>query len=140
MLTIRYEGEENKMLKGIDSLQFNNYSNYNRINSPANNSELKKLNEEANQASEQKEVAPVKDLDLRLDDIKPRQNASLEDISLSLNEPSGFEMKGRESDILSLDMEKAVSDMQKDQALMQYQYFVGDNSLLGSEDGIVIAK
>lgn len=128
------------MLKGIDSLQFNNYSNYNRINSPANNSELKKLNEEANQASEQKEVAPVKDLDLRLDDIKPRQNASLEDISLSLNEPSGFEMKGRESDILSLDMEKAVSDMQKDQALMQYQYFVGDNSLLGSEDGIVIAK
>ena len=128
------------MLKGIDSLQFNNYSTYNRINSPVNNADVKNLNEEADQVSKQEETAVVKDLDLRLDDIKPRQNASLEDISLSLNEPGGFEMKGRESDILSLDMDKAVSDMQKDQALMQYQYFVGDNNLLGSEDGIVIAK
>ncbi len=140
MLTIRYGGEENKMMKGIDSLQFNNYSAYNRINNPVDNAGLKKLSEEAAQAPKQEERAEVRDLDLRLDDIKPRQNASLEDISLSLNEPSGFEMKGRDSDILSLDMEKAVSDMQKDQALMQYQYFVGDTNLLGSEDGIVIAK
>ena len=128
------------MMKGIDSLQFNNYSDYNRINNPVDNAGLKKLSEEAAQAPKQEERAEVRDLDLRLDDIKPRQNASLEDISLSLNEPSGFEMKGRDSDILSLDMEKAVSDMQKDQALMQYQYFVGDTNLLGSEDGIVIAK
>ena len=127
-------------MKGIDSLQFNNYSDYNRINNPVDNAGLKKLSEEAAQAPKQEERAEVRDLDLRLDDIKPRQNASLEDISLSLNEPSGFEMKGRDSDILSLDMEKAVSDMQKDQALMQYQYFVGDTNLLGSEDGIVIAK
>lgn len=140
MLTNWYGGEGNNMLKGIDSLQFNNYSTYNRINSPVNNADVKNLNEEADQISKQEETAVVKDLDLRLDDIKPRQNASLEDISLSLNEPGAFEMKGRESDILSLDMEKAVSDMQKDQALMQYQYFVGDNNLLGSEDGIVIAK
>ena len=127
------------MLKGIDSLQFN-YSNYNRINSPAENNGLKKLNEETAAALANQDNAGAKEINLRLDDIKPRQNASLEDISLSLNEPSGFEMKGRESDILSLDMEKAVSDMQKDQALMQYQYFVGDNNLMGSEDGIVIAK
>ena len=140
MLTNRYGGEDNKMLKGIDSLQFNNYSTYNRINNPVDNSGLKKLNEEAAQAPRQEEQSTVKNIDLRLEDIKPRQNASLEDISLSLNEPSGFEMKGRDSDILSLDMEKAVSDMQKDQALMQYQYFVGDSNLLGSEDGIVIAK
>ena len=49
-------------------------------------------------------------------------------------------MKGRESDLASLDMEKAVSDMQKDQALMQYQYFVGDTNIANSEDGIVIQK
>ena len=140
MLTNWYGGEGNNMLKGIDSLQFNNYSTYNRINIPVNNADVKNLNEDADQVSKQEETAVIKDLDLRLDDIKPRQNASLEDISLSLNEPGAFEMKGRESDILSLDMEKAVSDMQKDQALMQYQYFVGDNNLLGSEDGIVIAK
>ena len=85
-------------------------------------------------------MAPAQDIDLRLSDIRPRQNASLEDISLCLNEPKGFEMKGRESDLEALDMEKAVSDMQKDQALMQYQYFVGDQSIMGSEDGIVIPK
>lgn len=124
------------MIKGIDSLQFNNYGNYNRINSnpaadaPVKGEEVSRLGSEAEQHV----------LDLRLEDIRPRRNASLEDISLSLNEPKGFEMKGRQSDILGLDMEKAVSDMQKDQALMQYQYFVGDTNLTADEDGIVIAK
>lgn len=37
-----------------------------------------------------------------------------------------YEMKGAESDIHSLDVERALSDMQKDQVLQQYQFFVGD--------------
>ncbi|MCR5831647.1 MAG: hypothetical protein K6G67_05825 [Lachnospiraceae bacterium] len=125
------------MLKGID-----NYNNiYTRIQNTQNDAALKKINEQAEKAPEQKqEEVGSAALDLRLEDIRPRVNASLEDISLSLNEPSSFEMKGRDSDIESLDMEKAVSDMQKDQALMQYQYFVGDTNLFNSEDGIVIAK
>lgn len=125
------------MLKGID-----NYNNiYTRIQNTQNDAALKKINEQAEKAPEQKqEEVGSEALDLRLEDIRPRVNASLEDISLSLNEPSSFEMKGRDSDIESLDMEKAVSDMQKDQALMQYQYFVGDTNLFNSEDGIVIAK
>ena len=36
-----------------------------------------------------------------------------------------FSMKGTESDINSLDVERAVNDMQKDSMLRQYQYFVG---------------
>lgn len=36
-----------------------------------------------------------------------------------------FEMKGTESALEDLDMEKAISDMQKDQLLHQYQFFVG---------------
>ena len=35
-----------------------------------------------------------------------------------------YDMKGADSDINSLDVEKAVSDMQKDSALHRYQYFV----------------
>ena len=35
-------------------------------------------------------------------------------------------MKGIASDIASLDVEKAVSDMKKDQVLQQYQFFVGE--------------
>ena len=37
-----------------------------------------------------------------------------------------FELKGIDSDIESLDAKKAVSDLEKDQVLQQYQYFVGD--------------
>ncbi|MBQ5431568.1 MAG: hypothetical protein IIU28_07950 [Lachnospiraceae bacterium] len=51
-----------------------------------------------------------------------------------------FEMKGADSDIRSLDLKKAISDMQKDQLLQQYQTFVGEVrehrqvSLRGGED------
>ena len=37
-----------------------------------------------------------------------------------------FELKGDESDIKSLDVERAVSEMRKDSLIHQYQYFVGD--------------
>lgn len=38
-----------------------------------------------------------------------------------------YELKGTESDLLSLDVEKAISDMKKDQVLQQYQFFVGES-------------
>ena len=125
------------MIKGIDNYQA---GMINRIQNAQSEAALKKVNEQA--VAAQKKQEPVKEaaLDLRLEDIRPRANASLEDISLSLNEPKGFEMKGRDADLEALDMEKAVSDMQKDEALQQYQYFVGDTNLFSSEDGVVIAK
>lgn len=128
------------MIKGIDNFQVANYNAYNRINADSDEA-LKRLGTQ-NKGAEAKpaETSKASSIDLRLDDIRPRKNAPIEDISLSLNEPSGFDMKGRDSDIESLDMAKAVSDMQKDQALMQYQYFVGDTGIQQSADGIVIAK
>lgn len=129
------------MIKGIDNFQ-NAAMNAYRVQNNPNDAALRKLNTQAegNAQEEKKAEAFAPSLDLRLEDIKPRKNASLEDISLSLNEPKAFEMKGRDSDINALDMEKAVSDMQKDQALMQYQYFVGETNISADEDGIVIAK
>ena len=35
-------------------------------------------------------------------------------------------MKGADSDINSLDVDRAISDMQRDQVLQQYQFFVGE--------------
>lgn len=142
MLTIQYGGEGNKMIKGINSLQSYDYRELNRIQNDRRSAELAaKENNERQAAVEAQPKSSAADIDLRLGDIRPRQNASLEDISLSLTETSGFEMKGRQSDITSLDMEKAVSDMQKDQALMQYQYFVGESNVVNNnEDGIVITK
>lgn len=37
-----------------------------------------------------------------------------------------YELKGADSDIAGLDVEKALSDMQKDKVLQQYQFFVGE--------------
>ncbi len=39
-----------------------------------------------------------------------------------------YDLKGVDADIYKLDVEKAVSDMAKDQILQQYQYFVGSSS------------
>lgn len=41
---------------------------------------------------------------------------------------STYELKGADSDIKSLDVEKAVSDMEKDSAIHRYQYFVQNKS------------
>jgi len=40
-----------------------------------------------------------------------------------------YEMKGEDSDIAKLDVEKAISDMKKDEILMEYQFFVNSATL-----------
>lgn len=45
-----------------------------------------------------------------------------------------YEMKGADSDILKLDVEKAISDMKKDEVLQEYQFFV--NSGAGLENAV----
>lgn len=60
---------------------------------------------------------------------KTSVNAALEDISVTFNKQDDFGYIGRDSDIHSLDVEKAISDMRKDQILQQYQYFVGSKTV-----------
>jgi len=130
------------MIQGIGNSDL--YGAYNRISYTRQAEEALKSGVQ-NQNSAEKAVAqqsaPAPVMDLKLDSIRPRVNASIEDISLSLSTKPSFEMKGRESDINALDINRAVSDMQKDEALMQYQYFVGDQQpVFSSEDGMVFAK
>ena len=72
------------------------------------------------------------------------KSADLENISLKFNTGEDYSYIGKDSDIEKLDMQKAISDMQKDSILQQYQYFVGSaqnlNGAMASEDGIVIPK
>ena len=140
MLTNRYEGEGKRMIQGINNFQPIDYNSISKVSEQHRAGAKLTLADQNSDIEVKQQASEEKKLDLRLGDIRPRQNANLEDIKLSLNESSAFEMKGRESDIESLDIEKAVSDMQKDQALMQYQYFVGDTNVPDPADGIVIAK
>ena len=70
--------------------------------------------------------------------------ADLEQVSLKFNKEDSFGYIGMDSSLDDLDMQKAISDMQKDQVLQSYQYFVGSaGSLFGempSEDGMVVMK
>lgn len=70
------------------------------------------------------------------------KTADLENISLTFNKEDRYDYIGRESGLASLDVQKAISDMKKDQVLQEYQYFVGSaqNLFQGTEDGLVIPK
>lgn len=85
----------------------------------------------------QKEDAPVSDGRSRM--------ADLTNISLTFNEGETYDYIGKDASLENLDMMSAISDMQKDKVLQQYQYFVGpqdlQNQVISSgEDGIVIRK
>lgn len=124
----------------------NMYGNYsmNRIPS-VDASQVEKAPEKQ---QDPKRVAPAKEeslVDIPL--VKPepveRPSIKLEDVSLTFNREETFDYLGSESSLSSLDMDKAISDMKKDQILSDYSYFVGTAPTAvqtASEDGIVIAK
>ncbi len=66
----------------------------------------------------------------------------LENISLTFNKEESFDYLGSESSLMSLDVQKAISDMKRDSVLQEYQYFVGSsqNLFINPADGIVIPK
>lgn len=70
--------------------------------------------------------------------------ADLEQMSLTFNKEDSFDYIGMDSNPENLDMQKAISDMQKDQILQSYQYFVGSAGSLydgmPTEDGMVVLK
>ena len=56
----------------------------------------------------------------------PEQNFTAFDYAQNYRSDETYELKGKDSDLASLDMQKAISDLDKDQVLQQYQFFVGD--------------
>lgn len=73
---------------------------------------------------------------------RPSKTADLENISLTFHKEESFDYIGSESGLENLDVQKAISDMRKDQVLEQYQQFVGSarSFFTETEDGIVIPK
>ena len=72
-----------------------------------------------------------------------RQTFGAYDYASQYEPKATYDLKGADSDIRSLDVAKAVSDMQKDELIHQYQYFVGQDlaveasqtpSMRGAED------
>ncbi|SEM08692.1 hypothetical protein SAMN04487770_12548 [Butyrivibrio sp. ob235] len=83
----------------------------------------------------------------------PRRNSNISDVRVSLgNRDSSLVGLSNLGGIQSSVMRKAVSDMQKDSILHEYQYFVGSgavrrketagdgNVVMNDEDGLVVRK
>lgn len=62
------------------------------------------------------------------DQLPVEQNFTSYDYAKSYQPDETYELKGAESDISKLDVEKTMSDLEKDKVLEQYQYFVGNQA------------
>lgn len=97
------------------------------------------------------ENAPVRedkkqDFDLSVE-VPARENASIENVAISFGQydSSSIDLFG-DIGLASRDMKQAISGMQKDHILHEYQYFVGkdlagrenQNIIAGNSDGVVI--
>ena len=60
-------------------------------------------------------------------EVPVEQNFDSYDFAQTYRPGETYELKGKDSDLESLDVQKAVSDLDKDQVLQQYQYFVGSS-------------
>lgn len=92
------------------------------------------------------QISPVREADYALQTESPfidtrSRSTDPESISLTFNKEETFDYIGSERGLDNLDIRKAISDMQKDAVLQEYQYFVGSaKSLINTEDGIVLRK
>ena len=129
----------------------NNFGNYGIGNYPVRNipvvdvetvkeqDEIKKRQEETGLGLYTKETDASAANTSAKEDNRPK-TTNLENISLTFNKDEDFGYIGNDSDIMKLDMEKAISDMKKDQAFEQYQFFVGSGKTMQNEDGSVFLK
>ena len=60
------------------------------------------------------------------DDIRAQQTYTSYNYAQEYRAGEEYELKGIDADLAKLDVERAISDMEKDTILHQYQYFVGD--------------
>lgn len=130
----------------------NNYNAYNIPPVVDNNVKVGDLEKVQVQPNEQpkkelQQEEPKKGLDLTVEEIPVRENASIENVAISFGQydSSSIDLFG-EKGLASEDMKQAISGMQKDKILHEYQYFVGgkdmtgkqSNIITGTEDGLVI--
>lgn len=77
-----------------------------------------------------------KGLDLTVSEVVERGNATIENVAISFGQYDSSDLLGGRG-LASSDMQKAISGMQRDQILHEYQYFVGGKDLTGKDSNII---
>lgn len=83
----------------------------------------------------EQEQAPVR---------KPVEPVEIGNLSLTFQKEDSFDYLGKDSALENLDIQKALTEMQRDQVLQEYQFFVGSSEYFSStgntQDGTVTIK
>lgn len=116
------------------------YSGFYNINNVSNvhNNRPEEVSRPVETKEEAKEVSKE-----AIEAAKSKQTFGSYDYADQYRPTENFEVKSEKSDLRSLDVEKALSDMRKDQAIQQYQVFVGENAeseakvVRGAEDFVL---
>lgn len=89
-----------------------------------------KINELRNQqlAVTTQEKAAKRESVIEQEEVPVEQTFSSFDFAQTYRPDATYELKGEDSDVSGLDVEKTLSDLEKDKVLEQYQYFVGDRA------------
>ncbi|SEI53313.1 hypothetical protein SAMN02910453_0710 [Lachnospiraceae bacterium A10] len=80
------------------------------------------------QEAEEKQNISADIAESSFSEAKNRQSFGAYAYATQYDPEASYDLKGEESDLKTLDVEKAISDMQKDQVIHQYQFFVGEAS------------
>lgn len=124
--------------------RFDMMSAYNRIDVndriPSINAPAEKV-KEVKPVEEPKQEAQEIKVNLNFDGMRNRPSLNIEDLSRDFTKRDSYSIKAYDDQAMKDEMDKAVSAMQKDESIAQYQYFVGQsNVILDNEDGTVISK
>ena len=89
-----------------------------------------KINELRNQqlAVTTQDKAAKRESVIEQEEVPVEQTFSSFDFAQTYKPDATYELKGEDSDVSRLDVEKTLSDLEKDKVLEQYQYFVGDRA------------
>ena len=85
------------------------------------------------QEARESEQIPVTGTVEQNDSTDAKVDYGVADFNSKYQPDASYDLKGVDSDISKLDVEKALSDLKKDQVLQQYQFFVGDDAFASTE-------
>ena len=115
------------------------YQNYRSEIKQVSVDEVRQQDKQQLQAA-QEDISTLQQEYRQQEDTRSR-SADLENISLKFCKNDTYDYIGKDASLENLDMMSAISDMQKDKVLEQYQYFVKPKDVLLSDvDGTVIQK
>ncbi len=104
---------------------FYNYSSYG-VNSASSVNNVKNTDVNVDAAKEQQVESKPAVTQEEIDKARAKQTFGAYDFASQYDPNATYSLKGKDSELKNLDVEKAISDMQRDEAIHQYQYFVGD--------------